>query len=133
MKSEPPISKGLNIFLWIIQVLVAGLFIWTGANKLFNSQDLPWSWIKQYPNLVKITAILDITGGFGLILPQLFRIRPQLTVLAACGVIALMISAIVFHISRGESSQIGFNIVVLLMVVFVAGGRYSEAAIVSKQ
>jgi hypothetical protein len=56
-------------------------------------------------------------------LPMLLRIKPNLTQLAGTGLIVLMICAIVFHISRGERSQIFPNIIFLLLAAFVAWGR----------
>jgi putative oxidoreductase len=72
---------------------------------------------------VKLTGILDLLAGLGLVLPGLFRIQPKLTVYAAYGIIALMIAASIFHISRGEASLIGVNIFFLAVAAFVAWGR----------
>ena len=118
-----------NISLWIAQVLLAFLFIQTGATKLFAPAALPYPWIKDNPNLVSVTGIVDLLGGIGLVLPALFKIRPKLTVYAAYGIIALMISAIVFHFSRGEGAVTGFNVVVLLFALFIAWGRQTKAPI----
>lgn len=125
-------SKWWNAILWIAQLLLAVTFIWAGAMKLFNPTDLPWQWIKENPNLVKATGIIDLLAGIGLVFPALLRIQPKLTLYAAYGTIVLMISASVFHISRGEGSQIGFNVFVTLLAVFVAWGRQKKAAITQK-
>lgn len=103
-----------------------------GAMKLFKPADLPWQWIKDNPDLVKATGILDLLAGIGLILPALLRIQPKLTIYAAYGTVALMVGASIFHISRGEASQIGFNIFVALIAVFIAWGRQKKALITPK-
>lgn len=121
-----------NIILWTAQVLLAVTLIWAGVMKLFKPEDLPWQWVKENPNLVKATGFFDLLGGFGLVLPSLLRIQPKLTIYAAYGTIALMISASVFHISRGEASQIGFNIFVVLTAVFIAWGRLKKATITTR-
>jgi uncharacterized membrane protein YphA (DoxX/SURF4 family) len=121
-----------NTSLWIAQGLLTLTFIWAGAMKLFKPADLPWQWIKENPNLVKATAILDLLAGIGLVLPALLRIQPKLTIYASYGIIALMIGASSFHISRGETSQIGFNIFVALNAVFIAWGRQKKAPITPK-
>ncbi|WP_183573666.1 DoxX family protein [Mucilaginibacter sp. X5P1] len=133
MTSKPKTSKTINVILWITQMLLAVTFIWAASMKLFKPADLPWQWIKENPNLVKATGILDLLAGIGLLLPALLRIRPQLTIYASYGTIVLMICAIIFHISRGEASQIGFNIFIALIAVFIAWGRQKKAPIISKK
>lgn len=126
-------SKVLNITLWIFQILLAVTFIWAGAMKLFQPNELPWSWVKETPELVTISGILDLLAGFGLTLPSLLRIRPKMTIYTSFGVIALMISASIFHIIRGEESQIGFNIFILFSAIFIAWGRLKKEPIEPKK
>lgn len=126
-KAENKISKTLNIILWATQILLALTFIWAGAMKLFQPEELPWAWIKENPDLVKISAIFDLLAGFGIILPTLLSIKPKLTIFASYGIIVLMICASAFHIMRGEGSQIGFNLFMLACAVFIAWGRKKYA------
>lgn len=123
MTNTKKTSTVLNIALWIAQLLLAATFIWAGAMKIFKPEELPWAWVKENPSLVTFTGIVDLLAGFGLVLPTLFRIQPKLTVYAAYGTILLMLVAIIFHVSRGEGSQIGFNIFCILLAGFVAWGR----------
>ena len=132
MASVQSTSKTINIFLWIAQVILAALFIWAGTVKLLNPDQLPWPWIKENPGLVKFTGAIDLLAGIGLILPALFRIQPKLTIYAAYGTIVLMIAASIFHIARGEASQIGFNIFVIVLAAFIAWGRQTKAPIAAK-
>lgn len=132
MVREQKTSKTLNIILWIAQLLLAVTFIWAGVMKLFKPTDLPWLWIKENPNLVKVTGVLDLLAGIGLVLPQLLRIQPRLVIYAAYGTLALMLAACIFHISRGEASQIGFNIFVAIISVFIAWGRQKKVTINAK-
>lgn len=129
MTIEQKPSRVFNIVLWTLQVLLAATFIWAGAMKLFKSDELPWLWIKENPRLVIITAIFDLLAAFGLVLPALLRIQPKLTIYAAYGTIILMIVASIFHISRGEESQIGFNIFALACAILIAWGRQKKAPI----
>jgi uncharacterized membrane protein YphA (DoxX/SURF4 family) len=133
MTSEQKTSKIMNIILWIAQLFLAVTFIWAGAMKLFNPDELPFPWVKDNANLVKLTGVLDLLAGIGLIFPALLHIQPKLTVYAAYGTIILMLAASVFHIARGEVSQIGFNIFVALIAVFIAWGRQTKAPISSKK
>lgn len=126
MKNEQKPSKAINITLWVAQVILAASFIWAASLKLFQSADKlaqMWPWTAENPGLVKLTGVLDLLAGLGLVLPMLIQLKPKLTVYAAYGTIALMIAASIFHITRGEASQIGINIFFFLVSVFIAWGR----------
>ncbi len=127
--------KVLNITVWVAQALLSLTLIWAGYAKLFQpfeetAKMLPWA--LENPGLVTLTGIVDLLGGLGIILPAALRIQPKLTVLAAYGIIALMIVASIFHVTRGESSLIGMNIFFLVLAVFVVWGRTKKAPIVTK-
>ena len=130
MSDQQKPSKTLNIFLWIAQVLLAATLIWGGYMKLFTPTvklSAMWPWVAQIPTaLLMFTGIVDLLGGIGLILPWLMKIKPKLTPIAAVGVVVLMLCACVFHVSRGEASVIGANIVFMLMAAFIAWGRFKK-------
>jgi len=129
-------SKALNITLWIAQVLLAAMFLMSGFTKVAQpieqlSQMLPWA--SQVPaGLVRFIGISEVLGGLGLILPALLRIKPQLTVWTALGLVVVMIFASTFHLSRGEGAMIGTNIVLALVAVFIAWGRSKKTPIQPK-
>lgn len=127
MTAQQKAFKVMNVFIWIAQGILALTFIWAGSMKLFKPDGLPFPWVKDQPSLVIITGIVDLLGGLGIVLPALLRIRHGLTIFAAYGIIALMTVAIIFHISRGEAKNIGFNIFILLLAVLVAWGRHKES------
>ncbi len=132
MKTERKLSNVLNIGLWIAQSLLAFTLVWAAGMKWFQSPEKlaeMWTWTADNPLLVKLTGVLDLLAGLGLILPGILKWSSKLTVLTAIGIVLLMISAIVFHVSRGEVSQIGFNIFVALMAVFIAWGRWRSSLI----
>lgn len=122
-------SKLLHIALWITQVLLSVLLIWAAYMKLFQTAEAlsaMWPWTGQVPPaVVKLTGIIDLLAGLGLVLPVLLNVRPALTYLAAAGVVLLMVCAMAFHLSRGESPV--FNIVFGVFAVFVAWGRRQPA------
>lgn len=121
-------SKIVNILLWAAQLLLAASLLFGGSMKLFQPIEklaTMWPWAGEVsPALVKFTAIVDLLGALGVILPMLLRIRPQLTAFAAMGIVLLMICASIFHIARGETAQIGFNVFLALIAAFVAWGRF---------
>ncbi|GAB4044511.1 DoxX family protein [Spirosoma litoris] len=135
MANQQP-SKALHITLWIIQVILAATFIWAATMKLFQPIDElanMWPWVGQIPvAFVKLTGLIDLLGAVGLILPAWLRIKPQLTPIAALGTVVLMICASIFHITRGEASVIGVNIVFAVLAAFIAWGRFTKAPITEK-
>lgn len=119
--------KVLNIVLWTFQTLLALTFIWAGTMKLVQPGQLPWPWVHENPQLAMISGIFDLMAGFGLTLPSLLKIRPNITVYAAIGTALLMVSASIFHMMRGEEKQIGFNLFILISALFIAWGRRKTA------
>lgn len=118
----------MNITLWIVQILLALAFAMAGAmkvtqpiEKLANNmgfvQDFaPWT--------VRLIGVLELLGAIGLILPAITGIWPWLTPLAGGGLVLTMVGAMITHARRGEFPSIGVNLVLLLLALFVAFGRF---------
>src|SRR5688500_20032269 len=106
-------SKGLNLGLWVVQGLLSVTFVGTALWKLVTPLPtlagmIPWAG-QVAPAFLYFTAVADLAGGLGVLLPALTRIKPGLTVAAALGCVALQVSAIVFHLSRAEAVNTPFN------------------------
>ena len=117
----------MNIALWIVQVLLAGMFLMAGVMKAFQYErakaSLPW--VKDVPRgLTTFIGISELLGGLGLLLPAITGTLPWLTPLAGAGLALIMILAIGFHASRREMPAIGFNLVLFVLAAFVAYGRF---------
>jgi hypothetical protein len=126
-------STNLNISLWVVQALLGVLFIGTGLWKLLTpvadlAAMIPWAG-QVSEGFLQGTAVIDLLGGIGVLLPALTRIKPGLTVLAALGCALLQVCAIVFHVSRGEGVNTPFNVVLVGLSLFVAWGRRYPAPI----
>jgi uncharacterized membrane protein YphA (DoxX/SURF4 family) len=123
----------LKIALWAAQILVGLPFIGIGLMKLLTpipklAAMLPWT--GQLPEaFVRFIGVVDITGGVGMLLPALTRIKPGLTVWAALGCTVLQVFAIIFHTSRGEAAFTPGNYVFLALSIFVLWGRGRKAPI----
>lgn len=120
----------MNIALWIVQVALAAMFVLAGMMKAFQYEraraTLPW--VKDVPRgLVTFIGVCELLGGLGLVLPGLTSILPWLTPLAATGLALIMLLAMIFHIRRGEGQAVLFNLVLLVLTVFVAYGRFAVA------
>ncbi|WP_037154869.1 DoxX family protein [Rhizobium freirei] len=131
--SPSPPSRGLNIGLWAAQTLIFVSFAVFGFMKMFMPVDTlaaMWVWPGQLPTwFLRLMGLVDAAGGAGVFLPAVTRIKPGLTVLAALGCVVLQISAIVFHISRGEAMVTPLNFVLLALSAFILWGRGKKAPI----
>lgn len=120
-------SKGLQITLWVLQILLGGMFIMAGFMKSFQpladlAKMLPWV-ADSSAGLVRFIGVSELLGGIGLILPMALRIKPRLTFWASLGLLVVMVLAAAFHISRGEYGAIGMNLILAACLAFVAWGR----------
>jgi len=130
-------SKGLNFGLWAVQVVLGLMFVGTGLWKAATpipelAAKMPWMG-QVSPTFLYITALFDALGGVGILLPSVTRIKPGLAVLGALGCAALMVGAILFHLSRGEGANTPFNFVLVALSLFVAWGRRSKAPIAPRE
>ena len=117
----------MNIALWVVQVLLALMFLLAGFPKAFQPIDTVakrLTWAKEVPWLVRFIGIAELLGAVGLILPALTHIVPSLTAIAAVGLGLAMVCAIIFHISRKEYPGISVGVVLLVLAAFVAYGRF---------
>ena len=116
----------MNIALWIVQALLAALFVFAGGMKLVMPIE---EMMKQMPIplagwFVRFTGVVEALGAIGLILPWLLRIRPGLTPLAAAGLVIVMIGAIAYTLAAGDIASALIPLVVGLLAAFVAYGRW---------
>lgn len=128
-------SKGWHISLWIVQVLLAAMFLMAGYMKTFIpipelSRIIPMA--AEMPGLTRFIGVSEILGGLGLLLPAALRILPRLTILAAAALAVVMVLALIFHLSRGENESIGTNIILGLMASLIVWGRLQKAPITPK-
>jgi uncharacterized membrane protein YphA (DoxX/SURF4 family) len=121
--------------LWILQVLLAVLFIFTGVVKLILPGE---QMISQMPfpvpvPLLRFVAVCELAGSAGLILPGLFGIRPGLTPLAAAGLVIIMIGATVITILGGMVLVALLPFVVGVLCAYVAYARWTVAPLDSRR
>jgi len=121
----------MTYVLWIVQALLALLFLFTGGIKLV----LPLEMLTEQSPLpgwfVRFLGVAEVLGAIGLILPGLLRIRPGLTPLAACGLVVIMAGATVLALAGvvpgGGLAPVLIPLVVGLLSAFVAYGRWRLA------
>jgi len=119
----------MNILLWILQILLALLFLFAGITKLVLPYEVlmanasPES-IKFSAWFLKFIGLVETLGALGLILPGVFHRRQELTPLAAAGLVIVMIGAIVTSIMGDGPKYAIAPFVVGLLCAFVAYGRW---------
>ena len=118
----------MNKVLWVVQVLLALLFLFAGGMKLVMPIDAMQQGPVAMPGLMmKFIGVVEVLGGLGLILPGLLRIRVGLTPLAAVGLVIIMLGAIVVTLMGGAIAPALIPLVVGLLAAFVAYGRWRLA------
>ena len=117
----------MNIALWVVQGLLALLFLMSGSMKAFTplaTMRKKMTWANDFPTaFVRFLGLAELLGAIGLIAPAVTGIQSWLTVAAAVGFVVVMVSASVFHASRREYQHLGIPLVLLGLSVFVVLGR----------
>src|SRR4029453_7599456 len=115
--------------LWIVQVLLAALFLLPGAMKRVMPLEQLVGPVALPGTFIRFIGLVEVLGAFGLILPSLLRIRPGLTPLAAAGLVIIMVGAVVITQMGGDLAPAVIPLVVGLLAAFVAYGRWRRAPI----
>jgi len=114
----------MNVALWIIQGLLAALFLFAGGMKLITPIEEMTRQIAMPGWFLRFIGIAEMLGALGLIFPWLLRIRAKLTPLAAAGLTVIMIGATVITLSMGEMLMAIVPFATGLLCLFVAYGRW---------
>lgn len=124
----------MNIILWILQALLAALFLWHGwfmlnppaeMVEMINAMLTPWFRI--------FLGVAEVLAAAGLILPGATRILPWLTSAAAAGLMIVMAGATVLHILRGETASAITTTVLFVLVTVVAYMRWKVRPIAPRK
>ena len=122
----------MNIFLWILQVLLAAQFLQHGTIMVFPTAE--------YIEIINANigvglryfiGITELLAVLGLVLPGLLRIYTWLLPLTLCGFMIVTGSATVFHSFRGETSSAIYTAVLFIIIAFVGYMRWKVKPILS--
>jgi hypothetical protein len=114
----------MNAALWIVQVLLALLFLFAGGMKLVMPIEEMTKQMEMPGWFLRFIGVAEFLGGLGLVLPALLKIKPGLTSLAAAGLVVIMIGATVISFVIGGFVPALMPLVVGLLAAFVAYGRW---------
>jgi hypothetical protein len=125
----PTNRKRLSALLWVVQGLLALLFLFAGSMKFIMPIEMMTKQTHLPGPFFWFIGVAEVLGALGLILPGLLRIRPRLTVLAAAGLVIIMIGATVVTLAIGQGASALVPFAVGLLCAFVAYGRSRLAPI----
>jgi DoxX-like family len=113
--------------LWLVQGLLALLFLFAGGGKLVMPIEVVSEQTLLPGLFARFIGVAEVLGALGLLLPGLLRIRPRLTSLAAVELMHVMIGATVITLASGEVAAALMPLTVGVLLVFVAYGRWRLA------
>ena len=115
----------MRTLLWTVQVLLAAVFLAHGLLLLFPPASIVDQMNASLARWFQLfIGISEILAAVGLTLPGITRIQPWLVPFSAAGLMFVMISATVFHLTRGEVSSAVTTAVLLVLLTFVAYMRW---------
>ncbi len=116
-----------NRALWIVQGLLAALFLFAGGMKLITPVEV-LSAMSPFPGeFIRFIGVCEVLGAVGLILPYALRILPGLTALAAAGLVVIMVGATVSTLAIGGGLLALPTLLLGLLAALVAYGRRPQA------
>jgi hypothetical protein len=121
--------KPVTYVLWIVQALLAVVFLLAGGMKLVTPLDVLYAQMPlPLPGVfIRFIGGCEVLGAVGLILPGLTRIRPELTALAARGLVLIMVGAVMFT-PPTDLALAAIPAALGLLAAFVAYGRAPRTA-----
>jgi hypothetical protein len=124
----------MNILLWILQVLLAAQFLWHGWLYVAPPPEMVDA-MKAFiaPELRFFIGTAEILAAVGLLVPGITRTSTWLTPLAAAGLMIVVGSATILHLSRGETGNALYVAVLFVLVTFVAYMRWKVKPLMPRQ
>ena len=117
-------SRAANAALWTVQGLLAALFLFAGAMKFITPVAAMTQQVPVSGAFLHFIGIMEVLGAAGLILPGLLRIRPELTPIAAAGLVIIMSGAVGISLVTGTEAQALMPGVVGIIATGVAIARW---------
>jgi putative oxidoreductase len=123
----------MNLVLWVLQVLLAVAFLAHGWLLLFPPANMVAEMNASMGSALRhFIGVAEVLAAIGLTLPGITRIMPWLVPSAAAGLMIVMISATIFHATRGEAGSAITTAILLAVVTFVAYMRWKVRPILRR-
>jgi|SRR5947209_10056829 len=114
-----------TVTLWAVQILLALIFLFAGGMKLLLPIEMMTSQIPLPGLFLRFIGVCEVAGALGLALPGLTPIQRRLTPLAACGLVVIMVGAVVVTLASQGGAEAALPLVVGTLALCVAYGRRS--------
>lgn len=114
----------MNSILWVLQALLAALFLFAGGTKLVLPIEDMTKEIAMPGWFLRFIGVAEVLGALGLVLPWLLNIRPSLTPLAAAGLVIIMIGASATTLATADWTGALIPLAVGIICATVAYGRW---------
>ncbi len=116
------VGKGKNITLWVIQVLLAAMFLMAGASKLAGAAPM----VQMFGTLGLGQWFRYFTGALE-VLAAIFLLIPGRAIIGAALLVAVMIGAVLTHLLVVHTSP-AMPLVLLVLALIVVWGRQRQIA-----
>jgi hypothetical protein len=113
----------MNVLLWILQFLLAGIFLRDGYLKYYKPETMKAQGLEDM-GLLLFIGFCEMAGAAGLLLPPLIQGLSWFTPLAALGIAIIMILAARFRLKRHEVKDARLTFILMFLSLFVAFGRF---------
>jgi len=112
-----------NRVLWTVQGLLAALFLFAGVMKLVLPIEAMAGPVVLPGPFLRLIGVAETLGAIGLVVPWLTRILPELTPVAAGGLVIIMIGATAVTVLGGALAGAIVPLIVGVLATVVAVGR----------
>jgi hypothetical protein len=120
----------MNTLLWIAQILLAAIFLFTAAIKLFAYEKLADTVEARMRGgaagvsrgLAAFIGVAEFAGALGVISPPALLPGHLLVRLAAAGLALIMVLAGIYHLRREEPAAP--TVALFLLALFIIVGRW---------
>jgi hypothetical protein len=120
-------TRASNLRLWSIQSLLAAMFLFAGGMKFAMPLDVLAQQSHMPGLFIRFIGVCELLGALGLILPGVFKIKTELTALAASGLVIIMIGATTITAAQGAVGGAIVPFVLGVLALLVVRGRWQWA------
>ena len=120
-----------NVTLWVIQGLLAALFLFAGSMKFILPIEAMAGPVELPGAFLRFIGVVEMLGAVGLVLPWLLRMRPELTPLAGAGLVVIMVGATVITMMGGAVAGATVPFAVGVLAGTVAYSRWQTLTVQS--
>jgi hypothetical protein len=124
----------MNVLLWVLQVVVALLYLAGGGFKTFNPDDVAKQITALQRGAWRAVGVFEVLGAVLVIVPAAANWMPGLTPLAAAALAleSLALAAVYarYSLKLAATNPLVYAVPMALMAALVAYGRYALSPLV---